>query len=137
MNFGRVDTHIYSQDALGRATMQRDLMQEALLEVLKAAGMVRLDAFPEGAELLTAASTFVQGSKEEPPADRRRARNLIEGLTILAMHAEPGQFCGAEHDILFVYVSAEALPADSDDGRKLETMGFRIDDNAGNWAYDT
>lgn len=41
---------------------------------------------------------------------------------------------GADHDIIYIYVSQEELQPDSEDGKKLEELGWQPHDG-GNWAY--
>ena len=66
---------------------------------------------------------------------------FIAGLTVLSSHMKDGlktEFAfGAEHDIIHVYVDAEALPEDSDDGRLLDRFGFHYSTEADSWAYFT
>ena len=57
--------------------------------------------------------------------------NLIAGLQILSKYTTDD--CCAEHDIIYFYVNEEDLPEDSEDGQKLQELGFHLDENG--WAY--
>lgn len=67
------------------------------------------------------------------------AAGFIEALHIFAKYWKDGinnsYFMGAEHDILYIYDSD--IPEDSDDGRRLEALGFHRDDDLEGWAYFT
>lgn len=71
----------------------------------------------------------------------KSVEGFIEGLGILAKHMEDGLaetfFCGAEHDELFIYVSGEALPEESEDGLALVRLGFHYSEDADSWSYFT
>lgn len=71
----------------------------------------------------------------------KSVEGLIAGLQILAKYLENGlqekYFSGAEHDIIYFWVSREQLPEDSEDGKALFALGFKVDHSAGNWCMVT
>ena len=62
-------------------------------------------------------------------------------MQIMSSHMKDGLNTGfafgAEHDIIYVFVDAEALPEDSDDGRLLDGLGFHYSTESDTWAYFT
>jgi hypothetical protein len=64
--------------------------------------------------------------------------NLITALQIFAKYMKRGletpYFFAAEHDIIYVFVDSGALPADTEDGRLLTELGWRIGDSD-NWEH--
>jgi len=68
---------------------------------------------------------------------------FIEGLTILARHMPNGldqAFAfGAEHDVIHIWgdVCLDSLPEDSEDGRRLQALGFHADSHLDQWQYFT
>lgn len=71
--------------------------------------------------------------------DAKNVKGFVRGLTLLSNYMDKGLaqpfFCGAEHDCFHVYVGADKLPEDSEDGRILRSLGFHVED--GGWAYFT
>lgn len=69
----------------------------------------------------------------------KSVEGMIAGLTILSGYLKDASatkyFCGAEHDVLYVYVSPEDCPEDSAHGIELQRLGFHADDDA--WGYFT
>ena len=43
---------------------------------------------------------------------------------------------GADHDVVFLHLTAEDVPEDSPDGKTLEAMGCRVEDGI-SWAFFT
>ena len=73
-----------------------------------------------------------------------RAKSIegfIAALQIIAKHKPKGlsekYFCGAEHEVLYIYDCGESIPPGSDDGNALESLGFHFDGDAETWAYFT
>ena len=64
---------------------------------------------------------------------------MIEGLRILARYMGKGEaqkyFCGAEHDIIYFYVSPEKCSEDSEDGIRLSQLGFHPEEDVDAWGY--
>lgn len=64
-------------------------------------------------------------------------QNFINALHIFSKYCpkalnETGML-GADHDEIYVYVSQKDLPPDSEDGEKLQEMGWTPHDG-GNWS---
>lgn len=64
---------------------------------------------------------------------------FIQALCIFAKYLKNGMdtgwFLEAAHDIIYMNVSAEQLPEDSEDGIKLGEMGWHISSDTDGWAY--
>ena len=64
---------------------------------------------------------------------------FIEALTILARYVEGGvekkHFSGAEHDVF--YAGGDGPVEDSEDGRRLLSLGWHYEDETESWAYYT
>ena len=65
-------------------------------------------------------------------------RKFIEALEIMAPHYAKGMdtdyFMEAEHDIVYFHVTAEQIPEDSPEGKRLEELGFHLSSDADCWA---
>lgn len=67
---------------------------------------------------------------------------LVEGLTIFGKYAQfkmHSDAIGADNDEIFIYVSHEVLTPNSEDGKKLQALGFRPHkgrkpNNGKNWS---
>jgi len=66
-------------------------------------------------------------------------KGFKEALDIFAKYAKKGDlerfFCGAEHDIIYMYTDTDTLHPNSPDGKRLRELGFHVSDDA--WAYFT
>lgn len=64
-------------------------------------------------------------------------QNFINALHIFSKYCSNGlnqtSMFGADHDEIYVYVSQEDLSPDSEDGEKLQDMGWTPHDG-GNWS---
>lgn len=65
---------------------------------------------------------------------------FIEGLNILSKYMKNQRstkyFCGAEHDVLYIYTEEERTPSeDSSEGIRLSELGFHMEGDG--WAYFT
>lgn len=64
-------------------------------------------------------------------------QNFIDALSIFSKYCPDGfnqtGMLGADHDEIYVYVSQEDLVPDSEDGEKLQKMGWNPHDG-GNWS---
>lgn len=67
-------------------------------------------------------------------------QNFADALPIFAKYCDNGMnenyMFGAEHDEIYIYVSQDELEPDSDDGKKLQELGFEPHDG-GNWSFRT
>lgn len=65
-------------------------------------------------------------------------QNFSDALVIFSKYCKEGMNqkyqMGADHDIIYVYVSQDKLSSESDDGKKLDKLGWHPHDG-GNWAY--
>jgi hypothetical protein len=73
--------------------------------------------------------------------DAKTMRGFIRALSIFSEHLEHGAsakyFMGAEHDILYVYVSVQQIPPSSANGKELLSLGWHPEDDSEDWAYFT
>jgi hypothetical protein len=64
---------------------------------------------------------------------------FIAALEIFARYTdramEETYFLGAEYDIIYIYVDPDKCPEDSEDGNKLVSLGWHVDDVG--WGYFT
>lgn len=64
-------------------------------------------------------------------------KNFVQAVTIFSEYCENGMnqqyMFGANHDEIYVYVSQDDLSPESEDGKKLQELGFEPHDG-GNWA---
>jgi len=69
----------------------------------------------------------------------RTFQKFVDGLVIFAKYCDNGMeqeyMLGANHDEIYVYVSQDVLEPDSEDGKKLQELGFEPHDG-GNWSYN-
>lgn len=67
----------------------------------------------------------------------RTFQSFCDGLVIFAKYCDEGMntkyMLGADHDEIYVYVSQNELSPDSEDGKKLQELGFEPHDG-GNWS---
>lgn len=56
--------------------------------------------------------------------------NVVFG--ILEKHGIDWPFAGAEHDVLFIDLSTEEVPEDSEDGKILDELGLHVEEDY--WA---
>lgn len=65
----------------------------------------------------------------------------VETFETMAKYMSKGMqtkfFLEAEHDIIYSHIDDEAVPVDSEDGKKLSELGWHFDGDAGCWAYFT
>lgn len=66
---------------------------------------------------------------------------FIEGLKIMAPHYPKGMdtdfFMEAQHDVVYFHVTDINIPEDSEDGKRLEELGFHYAEDADCWAKFT
>jgi len=66
-------------------------------------------------------------------------QNFSTGLLIFSKYLPEGMHSrhqlGADHDEIYIYVSQEEIPAESDEGLKLQELGFTPHEG-GNWSYN-
>lgn len=71
--------------------------------------------------------------------DAATIKAFIEALQIMAKYAKNGPdttyFLEGQHDQILVYLTVEQLPEYSDDGKKLQALGWFVDD--GYWMRFT
>lgn len=64
-------------------------------------------------------------------------QKFVDGLVIFAKYCDNGMeqeyMLGANHGEIYVYVSQDVLEPDSEDGKKLQELGFEPHDG-GNWS---
>lgn len=64
--------------------------------------------------------------------DAATIKAFIEALQIMAKYAKNGPdttyFLEGQHDQILVYLTVEQLPEYSDDGKKLQALGWFVDD---------
>jgi hypothetical protein len=64
------------------------------------------------------------------------AEEWLAAMKIFAKHPDNFYPC-CEHDIFYSSVSADDLPIDSEDGIKLEHLGWHMDEDIEVWARNT
>ena len=66
---------------------------------------------------------------------------FIEALQIFAKHMKGGMqesyFCSAEHDELFIHVGFDEIDPGSEDGHRLNALGFHASLDTETWSYFT
>lgn len=65
----------------------------------------------------------------------------VETFEILAKYMSNGMqtkfFLEAEHDVIYSHISADDVPANSEDGLRLVELGWHLDSDIECWAYFT
>ena len=73
--------------------------------------------------------------------DAKSVKGFIEGLKLLANYMEEGYaekfFCGAEHDVIYIYTENGAPDEESEDGLRLSELGFHRDPEVESWGCFT
>jgi hypothetical protein len=81
------------------------------------------------------------GRMETKMSNDKSVSGFIEALSILSQYMKEGPktsyFLGAEHDILYVYTEAGLPLPSTDEGRRLQDLGFHVDNDVEGWAYYT
>lgn len=66
-------------------------------------------------------------------------KGYIEALELMSRYAKNGPdtsfFLDAQHDVLYTYLTTEQLSLSSNDGKKLQALGWWVED--GSWAKYT
>jgi hypothetical protein len=100
------------------------------------------EIIPGGEDEVESESSKIYGT--DPKSNS--VAGLIEGLQILAKYMKKGLdtkfFCGGEHDIVYFYTDTPSdeeggLTSESPDGLRLSALGFYLDEDVDNWAYNT
>ena len=65
----------------------------------------------------------------------------VETFEIMAKYMSKGMqtkyFLEAEHDVIYSHIDDEAIPEDSEDGKRLRELGWYYDSEICVWAYFT
>jgi len=68
-------------------------------------------------------------------------RKFITAMEIMAPHYAKGldtdYWCEAQHDIIYSHVTDEMIALDSEDGKRLEELGWHFDSDVDVWACFT
>ena len=73
--------------------------------------------------------------------ESKTIKGFKEALDIVARHHKGGEnakcFTYAEHDIIYFELSLEDVPEDSEEGKRLDALGFHASTEFDCWAYFT
>lgn len=106
--------------------------------------MAHEEIIPDGEDELDTESESEKIYGTDPKS--KSVAGFIEGLQILAKYMKEGldtkYFCGGEHDIVYFYMDTPSdeeggLTSESSDGLRLSALGFYLDKDVDNWAYNT
>ena len=73
--------------------------------------------------------------------EAKSIKGFREALDIVAKHHKDGEnakyFTYAEHDIIYFELSLSAVPENSEEGQRLDALGFHACEEHNYWAYFT